>query len=64
MFENYTPESHDFMVKGTAFRRQFGGGAGGFEFTITEYISCSLSWVLQMEWLDLKIIPLIEVVEN
>lgn len=54
----YKPEPHDVLVKGKGYREQFLAGAGGFEFEIIEYSSVSLSWVLQIDWSELKIKPL------
>lgn len=56
--DKFVKESHDFEVKGKAYRPQFLAGAGGFSFEIETYISCSLSWILQQEWETLSIRPL------
>lgn len=47
-----------FMIKGSAYRKPFLAGAGGFHFTISEYIASSLDWVLQQDWDTLQIKPL------
>jgi hypothetical protein len=58
VFKQYKPDPYDCMVKGKAYRKQFLAGAGGFEFEIIDYSMCSISWVLQMDWVELKIKPL------
>lgn len=55
---SYIPEEHTLMVKGKAYRPPFKAGAGNVTFEIKEYVSCSLSWVLQQEWSVLKIQPI------
>jgi len=50
-------EKNLIMVKGKGYQKPFLTG-GHVHFELTEYVSCSIDWVLDKDWQYLKIKPL------